>query len=552
MSEPQDPRPSATSLRDGDKVGAYVLERRVGGGTFADVWLGRHAVLRSRHAIKLLDPQWVAHPMMRERFLSEGRILAQLRHPALVAVTDVLDVPPDRIGLVMEFVEGGTLADRIARGALPLPLALALATDVLDGMQHAHEAGVIHRDLKPENILIVDRTDRAHAIVVDFGIAKVVAGAEVDASLSVGTRAQTRMGTPRYMSPEQIESSHAVDPRSDVFSIGAILYEMLLGRVAFPGETATDVMYHVTRGNMNPAPELSAPLRAVVERALAVSPAARFESAAALRDALAAVEKDAVLAPPPVVAASTAVPTTRPGTEPTFTSRQDPTMATPGTALPASAPPDPPRSRPTSLAWILIPLGLAGLVGAAGLALGLSFLRSEIGADGGTPLSRDEIVPIAPTPTPVAPVVAPPQTTTATTPAPADPAAAPSSHEPAPTPDRLPAPGTPSAATTHGAALTPAHAPNAPTARAKPGPTDAQRIDGAWAKSRGAATTCTRGAKTVWKLSVGFAASGEPTKVAANASPRDATVATCLEGVGRKLRAGKLDDAGTRVFTLAP
>jgi serine/threonine-protein kinase len=377
----------------------------------------------------------------------------------------------------------------------------------------------------------------------------------VDASLSVGTRAQTRMGTPRYMSPEQIESSHAVDPRSDVFSIGAILYEMLLGRVAFPGETATDVMYHVTRGNMNPAPELSAPLRAVVERALAVSPAARFESAAAFRDALAAVEKDAVVAPPPVVAASTAVPTTRPGTEPTFTSRQDPTVATPAPTLPTSAPPNPPRSHPTNLAWVLIPLGLAGLVGAAGLALGLSFLRSEVGADGGTPLSRDQVVPVEPTSVPVTPTVTPatPVRPDATPAAPDGPATPTTPDQPAPTPttpDKPNAPGTPSAATAHGA--TPSSPPTARAAHPKPGPTDAQRIDAAWAKSRGAATTCTRGAKTVWKLSVAFAASGEPTKVTANASPRDATVAACLEGVGRKLRAGKLDNAGTRVFTLAP
>lgn len=521
-------------MRDGDTVGAYVIERRIGGGTFADVWLARHGVLRSRHAIKLLDPQWVAHPMMRDRFLSEGRILAQLRHPALVAVTDVLDVPPDRIGLVMEFVDGGTLADRIAGGALPRGVAVALVADILDGMHHAHEAGVIHRDLKPENILVVDRPDRPHAVVVDFGIAKVLAGADVDASLAVGTRAQTRMGTPRYMSPEQIESSHAVDRRSDVFSIGAILFEMLLGRVAFPGETATEVMYNVTRGAMNPATGLPGPLRAVVEQALAVSPAARFATCADFRAALLRADADS---PPPRTAGPTAVPHTPPSTEPTFPPRSEPTLATTPSA--------------SSGAVAAIVLGLIALaaVGAAGAGMWWSALAPveappamvdrAVVSDPTTPASVSPPAGQAPTPDagPSSPTGAP----ASETPRPASP----------PTVAPSPQPVAASAAVDAPASVVPPSARAAPV-RAPAGPSDAQKIDDAWAKTSAAARACLRdrAVVTVWKLTVGFDARGEPTKVVANASPRDATTAACLEGAAAKLRAGTLSGPAQRVFTV--
>src|SRR5690606_38731690 len=157
---------------------------------------------------------------LRERFLAEGRILAQLRHPNLVPVTNVIQ-SGEHVGLVMDFLDGRPLSSLVRQGALAPARAVRLASEVADGMHHVHEAGIVHRDLKPDNVLVVGRDGDERAVVIDFGIAKVLEESVVDAGESEPTKLAVRLGTPRYMSPEQVEAAHAVDRRSDVFALGA-------------------------------------------------------------------------------------------------------------------------------------------------------------------------------------------------------------------------------------------------------------------------------------------------------------------------------------------
>ncbi|HMF27450.1 MAG TPA: serine/threonine-protein kinase, partial [Candidatus Cybelea sp.] len=199
--------------------------------------------------------------------------------------------------LVMELVEGRTLADRITQGALPLDDALRIATQMADALEAAHEQGIIHRDLKPANIKL--RTDGA-VKVLDFGLAKLssLSGAD-DAATELGaTRAGTVIGTAAYMSPEQARGA-ATDARTDIFSFGAVLHEMLSGRRAFSGESMADVLSAVIRDE--PA-ALDSPASAVVARCLAKQPAGRYQSIAELKTALTQVAQKPIESQKPSIA----------------------------------------------------------------------------------------------------------------------------------------------------------------------------------------------------------------------------------------------------------
>jgi serine/threonine protein kinase len=265
-------------LTPGQQVDRYIIEAPLGEGGAATVYRVRHAVLGSRHALKVLQSRWARDDRLRARFLGEGRILAQLRHPNLLAITDVV-VEPGVAGLVGELLEGEPLDERLDRdGALPEAESLAIVQGVLAGLACAHAAGIVHRDIKPANIFLSRDSDgRLRPVVLDFGIAKLTADSLVEHQRHKTTR--MAIGTPGYMAPEQITTPAAIDHRVDIFAMGVLLYELLTGDAAFGSDSEFEVSRRIVDGDhsqMVHLDSLPASLREAVTRALEVNPAARF------------------------------------------------------------------------------------------------------------------------------------------------------------------------------------------------------------------------------------------------------------------------------------
>jgi serine/threonine-protein kinase len=266
-------------------VDRFQVIELLGEGGIAQVYKARHRVLGSLHAIKVVTAggQGVAR-----RLLREGSIQAQLRHPNVVAVTDVIDIR-GHTALVLEYVEGITLQQLLMeRGVLPVEEALALYAQILAGVGAAHAAGVLHRDLKPANVLLAPGPSGLMAKVADFGLAKVVMD---DAPAQPGDTVQGLvMGTPGYMAPEQVGEAATADARADVFALGVLLYEMLCGVQPFTGADVGSTLRNTLRGQYPPLrtmrPDLPAPVLAAVERALALERADRFSDARVLAQAL--------------------------------------------------------------------------------------------------------------------------------------------------------------------------------------------------------------------------------------------------------------------------
>lgn len=234
-------------LQAGDVVERYRVELTLGEGGAATVYRVRHTTLGTLHALKVLH---VHHPTMRARLVDEGRIQARLRHPNIVQVSDVLEVQ-GAPALLMEFVGGGSLADRVRPGGLPLPEAEVLFRGVVAGVAHAHAHDLAHRDLKPANVLLAPRDPEAPGHgpdpwipkVTDFGIARVLGGEGPGR-----TRTGVGMGTPAYMAPEQGGDAAGVDARADLFSLGVMLYELVTGHRPFTGPTPVDILIAARNG----------------------------------------------------------------------------------------------------------------------------------------------------------------------------------------------------------------------------------------------------------------------------------------------------------------
>ncbi len=257
--------------------GRYRLEGTIGAGGMAEVHRGTDTVLGRPVAIKVLAPQFARDAAFVERFRREARAAARLNHPNVVNVYDTGSDDGTHY-IVMEYVDGRTLADRLASGgALPTAAALELAGAVCRALSAAHRQGIVHRDIKPGNVMV---TPEGQVKVMDFGIARLADGAE--------TVAQTAavLGTASYLSPEQARGE-PVDERSDIYSLGVVLYEMLTGRPPFTGDSAVAVAYkHVQEAPEPPSrwnPDIPPALDAVVLRCLAKDPANRYPSAEQLR-----------------------------------------------------------------------------------------------------------------------------------------------------------------------------------------------------------------------------------------------------------------------------
>ncbi len=281
------------ALEPGTVVDRYVVEGPLGRGGMARVFGVRHQRLGTRHALKILD---LPTTYLQARTLREGRVQASLRHPNVVAVTDVIEVN-GAPGLIMELVEGPTLSDLAHKDRPPLDEALALGRQVLLAVAAAHAAGVIHRDLKPSNVLVATTPEGRQAKVADFGLVKLLEGATlVDHDGMPSTRSGQAMGTPGYMAPEQIRDAAHVDARADVFALGALLYALLTGEPAFAGSDPNTLFQAVFAGHHRPArehcPELSPALERLLSRCLSVDPDDRPADAGALLVAF-----DAAIAP---------------------------------------------------------------------------------------------------------------------------------------------------------------------------------------------------------------------------------------------------------------
>ncbi|HEY8106786.1 MAG TPA: protein kinase, partial [Gemmatimonadales bacterium] len=276
---PDIPAQLAEALRD-----RYVLERELGRGGMATVYLARDLRHDRSVALKVLRPE-LAVALGPERFQREIRFAARLQHPHILSVYDSGE-SAGQLWFTMPYVEGESLRDRLRRdGAMPLDGALRVAREAAEALGYAHEHGVVHRDIKPENILL---TRDGNTLVADFGIARGVGSDAGDQLTATGMS----LGTPAYMSPEQAAGASAIDGRSDIYSLGCVLYEMLSGEAPFTGTTPQSV---IAKRFTGPAPSLAAlrdripgPVEDAVARALAREPSDRFATAGDFATALAA------------------------------------------------------------------------------------------------------------------------------------------------------------------------------------------------------------------------------------------------------------------------
>jgi serine/threonine-protein kinase len=274
-----------TQIDVGARVGPYEILRKIGTGGMGAVYEALHPTIERRVAIKVLHSDSARSPEMASRFLNEARAVNRIAHPSMVQISDLGQLADGTAYLVMELLVGEPLNVRLKRlgGRLPLTQTLDLGSQIADALSAAHDKGIIHRDLKPENIMVVadpvaPRGERIK--VLDFGIAKL---AESGMGAGEGTKSSVLMGTPRYMSPEQCRGGGPVDAKSDVYSLGIMMYQLIAGRLPFESKAAGElIVMHITEpppSLLSLAPDLPPALIPnlvpVIERLLVKSPAAR-------------------------------------------------------------------------------------------------------------------------------------------------------------------------------------------------------------------------------------------------------------------------------------
>jgi serine/threonine protein kinase len=267
-------------------AGRFRVEREIGKGGMGTVYLALHLGLERPVAVKIIKPEFASDPDVTERFMREARTMARLRHPHAAMIFDAGNLPDGRHFIVMEFVEGETLSETLAReGRFSPERAVRIASDICDVLGEAHQLGIIHRDLKPSNIMLNERG----VCVLDFGVAKVLASTTDITSTHATTGSGFIVGTPRYMSPEQCLGQR-VGARSDLYSLGVLVYEMLTGQPPFTDALPSAVL--VRQATAAPPPilklreDLPRPLALAVHTLLAKRPEDRPTTASAARSLL--------------------------------------------------------------------------------------------------------------------------------------------------------------------------------------------------------------------------------------------------------------------------
>ena len=280
----------------GQSISHYKILEKLGSGGMGEVWKAEDLKLGRHVALKFLASHLVADPEVHKRFEREARAAAALDHPNICTIHEI-DEADGHIFLAMSLLEGESLDKKIARGPLELEEALDIGQQIAKGLEAAHMKGVVHRDIKPENIMV---GDQGHVTIMDFGLAQLTNASRL-------TKADQTMGTVAFMSPEQTEGS-GTDHRSDVWSLGVVIYEMVVGRQPFKGDYAKAIMYSI----LNEAPEpitaqrtgVPMALERTVNKCLAKAPEERYQSAAELSVDLAALDR--AVAKPPTTTASPA------------------------------------------------------------------------------------------------------------------------------------------------------------------------------------------------------------------------------------------------------
>jgi serine/threonine protein kinase len=266
-------------LKSGDKLGPYEIVSPIGEGGMGEVFKARDTRLDRTVAIKVMPKYIAAREDLRVRFEREARTVSNLNHPNICVLHDIGKQDGTDF-MVLEYLEGETLAARIARGPLPLDQVLKYAIQIADALDRAHRSGVSHRDIKPANIMIT----RDGCKVLDFGLAKTAPRmiAPTDPTLTAALTSEgTVLGTPQYMAPEQYEGKEA-DARSDIFAFGCVLYEMVTGKRCFDGKTRASLIAAVLGAEPSPmsslAPVTPPALERLVKRCLAKDAEDRYQS----------------------------------------------------------------------------------------------------------------------------------------------------------------------------------------------------------------------------------------------------------------------------------
>ncbi|HEX2897481.1 MAG TPA: serine/threonine-protein kinase, partial [candidate division Zixibacteria bacterium] len=272
---------SVTPLSIGAVISHYKLVDKLGAGGMGEVYIAEDTDLKRKVALKFLAPLIASDSESKARFIREARAAAALSHPNIVTIFEVAEFQ-GRAFIAMEYIEGSTLRDLIQNANLSFLVKMNLAIQLCDGLSAAHRASLVHRDIKSSNV-VVDKTQRAR--ILDFGLAKQVGDTDI-------TKANTTMGTVSYMSPEQTKGSN-IDQRSDIFSLGVVLYELLTGKLPFERSNVSGTIYAIVN---DPAPPLNRfvkdvpiDLKRIVDRALAKKAADRYQDVGQLGSDLKAV-----------------------------------------------------------------------------------------------------------------------------------------------------------------------------------------------------------------------------------------------------------------------
>jgi len=269
-------------LRKGVEIGGYILDEPLATGGMGEVYIATDPALARRVALKLIRTDLTDTEQMRQRFIIEARSTAAIEHPNVVHIYGVGQID-GMLYIAMQFIDGPSLKDVINKEVFLEPQrAVPIVCQVASALAVAHERGLVHRDVKPANILLARHGDHEHAYLADFGLARVIAASGL-------TRSGESIGTPAYMSPEQVRGEAGVDGRADVYGLGCVLFEALTGDVPFPRKETHAVYYaHMeappplcSEGNSAVPPAFDG----VVTRALAKSPKDRFASASEFEDA---------------------------------------------------------------------------------------------------------------------------------------------------------------------------------------------------------------------------------------------------------------------------